>query len=449
VSNASTDGAFTWPHGSPIPFASFFAYNAAALHLLELVQASSPRAGLEFANIVDDESNTTDAETLAYILSVSGDYRWRVGAGPSTSMTSKISSSCKVDFLLSPPGDSLGAKKARQFIDTNHAVLYFHPKSGMLMLRNTRSKPIIYRHGQVTGEDLELVRGSCVLFRERNYLRFGEYEFVVAFNLDKRQHAKFKIHRDYVTFLHNENAYGNYTRPSRHLALVPAQKHYTLGSVRIHNKLLKGLHSDLYSGVHLHTGQPVAVKKMRYTATTMSWFQREIQAADTFRGSCEHVLGMLDRWRMHNGTACKVSCEAPEHQDEYYSLPLAEYDFETMPWTKIKFPGRLGYMYQTLIGLGKLHEKKITHGRIRPRCLMIVSGYESAAGASESRTPFVLPTGAAISLSVSTYSRDKPPPGYWVAPEVWTSTDDFSCTEKADTWCQNGGTTGGPSAHII
>lgn len=40
-----------------------------------------------------------------------------------------------------------------------------------------------------------------------------------------------------------------------------------------------------------------------------------------------------------------------EYFNEYYTLPLAEYNFESMPWSKVDFENRLSYFHQTLVGL--------------------------------------------------------------------------------------------------
>lgn len=423
---------------SAVQFATFSAHNAAAVHLLETVQANPRVACLKPVSVGADD-------TFAYFLSLPGPDepgpavgKWRLGAGHSALLSEKRVASCRVDFLLCPPGNSPGSKRARQSIESIHAVFYFHPDSGMLILRNVRSKPIIYLGGCVDGADLTLRggvgSGSCVLFRERNYLRFGDYEFVLGFNLNLKHYEKFRAQRDLLIFLHNRGIHDGQIRPSQHLAPVPTQEHYTNGHVRVHRKLWEGKHRDLYCGVHLHTGKAIAIKKLRFAKGMLSRVRNEMRVANLFKGSCEHVLGLHDRWRAHcTLSPCRVDeCKLAEHQDEYYSLPLAEYDFETMPWTELDFDGRLGYFHQTLLGLGKLHDKDVMHGRIRPRCLMILPGLRSTASVPDS--PFHLPTRAAISPAVSADGYDKPADGYWVAPEVWASTAGSPYTDKADIW---------------
>ena len=421
-----------------VRFATFYAHNAAAVHLLETVQASAASASL-----------VSDEDTFAYDLvlpspnnagaSQPAASRWRIGSGPSAALAQKRVACCTVDLLLCPPGNSPGARRARGSIKSIHAVIYFHPESGVLVLRNVRDKPIVYQNGDVNANDFPIFGGvkghdSCVLFRERNHLRFGDYEFVLEFNLDPRQLRKFRAQRDALLSR-------NHSLPSRHLAAVPAKDHFRCWNVRIHHKIpqgsqgSRGSHSTVYCGVHLHTGKPVAVKIMRYEKETQQRVRRELSVASLFSKDCTGVLGMLESWCEHSGSPpCRLEkCETPEdHEDVFYSMPLAEYDFETMPWTQLDFEGRIGYLYQTLCGLGQFHDREMIHGRIRPRSLMILPDPKSSASSPTSLRR--LPTGAALSPAVSAHNYDKPRAAIWVAPEVWTSTEDDPYTTKADIW---------------
>ncbi|KAK4190623.1 putative serine threonine protein kinase [Podospora australis] len=416
-----------------VRFASFLPDNAAAVHLLETVLVSSPPPSL----IGDDDA-------IAYLISLpslpsnSDDNHnglmWRIGAGPSPRLIKKGVVGAKVDFLLCPPGNTLGAKKARESIKSVHAILFFHPESGVLSLRNICSKPILYRNGGVNGEDLIIEGGvkgadSCVLFRERNQLRFGDYDFVLEFNLNPKEYAIFRDQRDEILSVHH-------ARPSRHLALVPSPKHSSCLDVRLHHKLSQGSRGPVFCGVHLHTGKPVAVKMLRCDEETSHRIQHELETAALFSDDSDGLLFPTTSWCEHGESPpCRLDkCEAAEdHEDVFLSTPLAEFDFETMPWGQLKSSDRLSYFYQTLSGLGKIHQRGLVHGRIRPRALLISHDYETPASTQAPRSQ--LPTKAAVSLSVSSENHGAPDrAGCWVAPEVWTSSAEKPYDEKADVW---------------
>ncbi|KAK4169449.1 putative serine threonine protein kinase [Cladorrhinum sp. PSN259] len=430
-----------------VQFASFLPDNAAAVHLLEIVQASP--ASSSPACLISDE------DSIAYLLSLpplsdipdgdealaSANGRWRIGAGPSQRLIEKGVACAKIDILLCPPGNSPGTKRARESIKSAHAVLFFHPESGVLVLRNACSKPIIYQYGDADGEDLTIYGGvkgrdSCVLFRVRNCLQFGDYHFVLEFNLDPLNHDRFREQRNAILSLSN-------ARPSQHLALVPTEDHLRCWDIRIHHLLYYGEHgSQIYCGVQLHTGKPVAVKKMRYKRDSQDRIRNEIRVASLFSDSHPGVHGLISSWCEHGDSPpCRLDqCESSEdHEDVYYSMPLAEYDFDSMPWAELDFVQRLSYFHQTLAGLIKLHERDIYHGRIRPNSLLIMPGTTSLHSRERDspipETTHHLPTKAVISPAVSAQPYGKPShPECWIAPEVWTSTAENPCTAKTDIW---------------
>lgn len=429
-----------------VQFASFLPDNAAAVHLLETVQASSSPNSSP-ACLISDE------DTIAYLLSlpplsdlldrddalVAANGRWRIGAGPSQRLIEKGVACAKIDILLCPSGNTPGAKRARESIKSAHALLFFHAESGALVLRNVCSKPIIYQNGDADGGDLMIhggVKGrdSCVLFRERNCLQFGDYHFVLEFNLDPLDHDRFREQRDAILSLNN-------TRPSRHLALVPTEDHLRCWDIRIHHLLSHGSHgSQIYCGVQLHTGKPAAVKKMRYKRDSHHRIRNELRVASLFAESNAGVHGVFSSWCEHGESPpCRLEkCEtSSDHEDVYYSMPLADYDFESMPWAQLDFVERLGYFHQTLRGLIRLHEKEILHGRIRPRSLLIMP--ETPSPQLESpiaeTSNHHLPTKAAISPAATAQPYGKPlHPECWIAPEVYTSTTESPCTSKTDIW---------------
>lgn len=102
---------------------------------IEDVGGGGGDGAVQFASVSADD-------TFAYFLTLPGPDdpgpavgKWRLGAGHSALLSEKRVASCRVDFLLCPPGNSPGSKRVRQSIESIHAVFHFHPDSGMLILR--------------------------------------------------------------------------------------------------------------------------------------------------------------------------------------------------------------------------------------------------------------------------------------------------------------------------
>lgn len=116
-------------------FGTFSPSNAAAIHILDLLQACSPPNQDEQGETIDADASDSD---ILYILSLpqlpsdSSDSSaprfgtWRIGAGPPPFLRKK-EVNCEVEFLLCPPGNTRSSKFCRQFIGSVHAVLYLHP----------------------------------------------------------------------------------------------------------------------------------------------------------------------------------------------------------------------------------------------------------------------------------------------------------------------------------
>lgn len=414
-----------------IQFATLRPGNAAALHLLEAVHDSDAPTPC----LINEEDGIAYLFSLPPLPIDSDDSpaplgKWRVGAGPSPSLPKTQTRCSKVDILLCPPGSSHGSKHARKSIKSIHAMLLFHPESGSLLLRNVCSLPIIYESGDVNGDDLTLRGGgpdsSCVLLRQSNYLHFGEYDFILEFRLQPQ---------DYNTFIAERNRLCQ-IRPATRLAPVPNEQHFTLWDVRVHGEISNRPFESVHYGIHLHSGRPVAVKRIVYKAgrETGRRARAELQVASTSCGTSAGVLGMITSWCGHGESPpCWIERDGragrPQEDDEdvFYSMPLAESDFEALTsaqWRKLGDSTRLGYFYQTLSGLDKIHSRGFIHGRIRPKSLMIISypGHRP-------------PTKAAITSAICTRNYGLPDhTGYWVAPEVWTSSKETCYSSKADVW---------------
>lgn len=413
------------PVGSDVKFALFSADNEAAIHLLETIQCK-----------ISPPTLKSDESAIGYQLSIPlacdapgfGRFRWRIGAGPSPALVEKGLCHCEPDILLCPPGRTPSSTAVRRFIKDIHATIYFHPSSGVLLLKTHSSRPIIYEQGDVNDDDLILDasgrRNTCVLRRERNYFRFGQYRFVLEFIAGDQDRDKVKIQLD-------ENLGCQYhgLPPSRLLNFIPTPHSETSWNIWLHQKIPN---SSITSGVDILTGRPVAVKNMEIKSKTRQYMLHRLQVACQYRDRPDKgVLGVLDTWCDHKTSPpclfSKRNKPSSRCQHAFYSMPLAEHDFLNMPWVKIETNTRLLYFYQTLLGLAELHRQDIAHGNILPESLLILGDTKDASTASDRS----LSKQAVISLCIR--RLEKPDASVCVAPEVWENQNQINET-KADIW---------------
>lgn len=111
-------------------------------------------------------------------------------------------STVEPEILLSPPLESPSASIARQHIKDFHASIFFHPHSGALIFETRASGGVVYDKG-MNGNDLKLIksRGNdpnrlCVLWQKKNYLRFGEYWFVLEICVKDEDMKQFQNFQD-------------------------------------------------------------------------------------------------------------------------------------------------------------------------------------------------------------------------------------------------------------
>ncbi|KAL9471947.1 hypothetical protein ACSS6W_009888 [Trichoderma asperelloides] len=422
---AAPDGVPTEEAGD-IQFAVFSADNEAAIHLLETVECKASPPTLK-----------SDENAIGYQLSLplscdsfdSGRFRWRIGAGPSPALIEKELCHCKPDILLCPPGRTPSSAAVRRFVKDIHATIHIHPRSGVLLLKTHSSRPIVYEQGDVDDGDLILDasarRNTCVLRRERNYLRFGRYRFVLEFVASDQSRKSLNSQLD-------ENLGCCYSglRPSQLLSFIPRSHSETSWNVWLHQKIPN---SSIISGIDIYTGWPVAVKQLETRAKGRQHMRRRLQIANQYKDKLHKgVLGVIDVWCGHKSSSpCLFSrrSEAVDYcRHTFYSVPLAEHDFLNMPWAKIDINTRLLYLFQTLEGLSEIHRQHITHGNILPESLLILADAkgEPLPGAN------ALPKRAAISLYIQPLGK-KPSASVCVAPEVWKSKENLDHS-KADIW---------------
>lgn len=362
-----------------IPFITFSAANDAATLLFELIQAKgSP------PHLVSDE------DSIGYQLSLplladdpdSDDtgldpnyLGWEIGAGTPPAMLDKGLRRDDPPLLLCPPGATPASKAIRKYIKDVHASIYLHQNTGVLMLKALCDRPIIYEQGDIHDNDLELRLDewgnstTCVLRRERNYIRIGPYRFVLRFNTQSPEtNQRFITHMN--TKLKSE--YHGLVR-SRLFNFLPTGSSYTRTrwNIWLHQQIPT---TEITTGVNIYTGQPVAIKKLRNKDTIMNQLRMALRINDKPKSG---ILGIIDVWCDHQTSPpCLIHSQGSNlHAGchyTYYSMPLASYNFLDLPWSKLEVNKRLLYLHQTLLALAELHDQQLVHGNIRPGSLLIM-----------------------------------------------------------------------------
>ncbi|PTB72281.1 hypothetical protein M440DRAFT_1433858 [Trichoderma longibrachiatum ATCC 18648] len=358
---------------SPMPFVVFAGANAAAKHLLELIRVTTSSPTLE-----------TSGQQARYAITVpvwptekgSSILKWTIGSGvPPTPAGNDLSaaSTAPPDILLCPPGASDSASSARQDISPLHAALYFHPRSGGLVFENRSGSLIVYEGGDRNGQDVTLTKHTTmqtVLWKQDNYLQFGEHRFVVSFVAKSSDEAYIgQQFDDIIGCLYDSLA------PSTLFNFAPRPDAKLQWYIAIHKLFPSG---RLTAGTDVRTGQPLAVKRVskidmlarRQIVTRLQVMYR------TDIGPQEGIMKALDVWcevgrlshNLHHEQGGPCRCQWIE-----YSMPIAEHSFQDMPWQQVKADDRIRYFRQTLIGLAKLHESGIAHGHITPTSLLLLT----------------------------------------------------------------------------
>ncbi|EHK23016.1 uncharacterized protein TRIVIDRAFT_230726 [Trichoderma virens Gv29-8] len=408
-----------------VNFAVFAAANTAAIHLLEIIQSQLSPPTLEL-----------HGDTIGYQLSIpllldKQNFRgaWRIGAGPPRAIIEKGLDHLKPDILLCPPEGSASARIARKAIQALHASLHFHSESGVLMLKTTSttsSRCITYEHGDMDNQDLELIAPktqTCVMRRSQNFLRFGDYRFVLEFVVQSQHKDKIKAYSTGYPGLY----------PSLALNPAPMRHSKTCFNVWLHNKIPN---TSVTSGINIYTGEPVAVKQLQTKTALLPYTSKRLEIAHIYHERLDKgVLSIIDVWCEHNSSPPCFFNDDDQGDDDccgrvFYSMPLAKYNFCDLPWEHINFENRLALFYHTLSGLAELHQQSITHGSISPESLLILSESKLTTLVNGQSAP----RRAVISLSMQK-RKTKPKASVCIAPEVWECDGNGNLDEtKLDIW---------------
>ncbi|KAK1252831.1 hypothetical protein MKX08_004018 [Trichoderma sp. CBMAI-0020] len=387
-----------------VNYITFSAANPMAIHLLESVLQSSSAP----------QTLICDKKSIGYQLQIpsqsdhhdTGDSTWQVGAGSIV----KGAQSREPEILLCLQEESPGSDTARKSISPIHASLYFVESGALVLQTHCDERPIIYEQGGIYGRDSELrAKGieKCVMQHTQNFLRFGDYRFVLEFVTKDAGQASGEAQSSNL----GNDSHGLY---------------YPIHYVTSYNIWRPQQHTSRTSGVNIYTGEPVAVSTVQLDKMSKKARNLLRMARQYLDKPHKGVLGVFDAWCDHrrlglmffSGQRKPLGCCVQIS----YSTPLAKYNFRSMQWADFEYQQRLLYFYQTLTGLAELHQRRMFHGRIIPESLLLVEDAKDATPGKMS---------AFLSLPIG---PEKHSTSVCTAPEILTvgtgKTDNF----KADVW---------------
>ncbi|KAL6691297.1 kinase-like domain-containing protein [Trichoderma pleuroticola] len=363
----------------PVHSISFSAANTSAIHLLESLSYTTAAP----SNLKRDKRAIRYHLQIPSLLSSNYDANepiWELGAGP---VMGSEASSREPEILLCPPEDSLGTETARRFIAPIQASLHF-VKSGALILKShCNERPIIYEQGSIHDKDIELRpdgRQTCVMRRARNFLRFGDYRFVLEFVTEERDQDNSQVQPNQPR--HDDDGLD----PVQILGCAPMVYCKTFNNVWFHPIP----HTSRTSGVNIYTGEPVVVTTLRLNSLSKTERKHLLIASQYHDKPHKGVLGVLGVWCDHKRLTRDflVGVEDPVCRSQvHYSTPIAKCNFEIIGRMNVEYQQLLLYLYQTLLGLAELHHRQVSHGRIKPSSLLLLEDTHDAIPAPNQSPP--------------------------------------------------------------
>ena len=176
---------------------------------------------------------------------------WRIGRG-----TSKLKNR-GVDLLVVGPGEySYG-------IDVVHALIQFHPESGVLLLRGVSEiEPVRYYLDRTL---LLYAKDKHVLYQAENRFSLGKLDFKLEYeSLDDLQYSK------YVTVRNKSLQEAGHGNPHPRLIAVPRKPHVKIDNLILHDNLSSGAFGFVCAAVDGLTGVPLALKEVWIRNSSMA-----------------------------------------------------------------------------------------------------------------------------------------------------------------------------------
>ncbi|KAL6896314.1 hypothetical protein GGI43DRAFT_112970 [Trichoderma evansii] len=306
-----------------------------------------------------------------------------------------------------------------------HASFYFVKPGALVLQAHCNQQSIIYEQGGIYDEDVQLQatgREKCVMRRTQNFLRFGDYRFVLEFLSKDGGQVNSEVQPNNI----RHDNHGLYYP----LRLVSAPMIYCAISYNVWLHPIP--HTSRTSGVNIYTGEPIAVITLENNA--MSRRARSLLriACQCFDKPHKGVLGAIDVWCKHkrlnlsyiSGLETSLYCCSQIS----YSTPLAKYNFRNMQWPYLEYRQRLLYFYQTLLGLSELHQQDTFHGQIMPESLVLVEDVRDAEP-DKNQPPLLR---ALLSLSIDPLGKHLA--SICVPPELCKTGTGKMDKFKADIW---------------
>ncbi|KAL9578163.1 MAG: hypothetical protein Q9212_005894 [Teloschistes hypoglaucus] len=304
--------------------------------------------------------------SLNYASQKVGLASWRVGKGT----TKHKEEDRGVDLLLIGPGNQ------KHKVTDVHAMIRFHPVSGVLMLvgmhdsKHNNKKSIRYEDPTGNGE-IELgYNKQHVLFLRRNAFWIGDLYYIFEFeDLDDDQYRVYRTYRDGLYRAAQLQV------PHPALSAIPRASDKKFGPFIRMGTMSKGAFGWVYAGVDADSGKPLAIKE--HSAKTRNESQDVVAEANigktfsdtigllpTIHAFCEHRELQLSFNDVCRKSAHKI----------YTSSPLAIGDFNTLfRGSQIK-PSKLIEFYRgPLLGLEALHFAGYMHRDVSRGNLLVTS----------------------------------------------------------------------------
>ena len=167
---------------------------------------------------------------------------WRVGKG-----TSKLKDR-GVDLLVTCPG------KYSYDVAMVHALIHFHPESGVLMLRGlSDAQPVEY---DLDKTKLLYAKDTHVLYQKENRFNLGKLRFNLEYEtLDDKEYTK------YIQLRNQGLIQSGRGIPHPRIFAIPQRPHVRIDDLILHDNISSGAFGFVCAAVDAHTGAPMAMKE--------------------------------------------------------------------------------------------------------------------------------------------------------------------------------------------
>ncbi|ORY55901.1 kinase-like domain-containing protein [Pseudomassariella vexata] len=329
------------------------------------------------------------------------DGSWEFGAGSSAGFYRDV------DLLLCPLRalDSLDDAPTDDRINPTIGLISLHPKSGSFLLEAMSEKhPITYLSGDGNTDTVLHHGQTSVLHMTRNRFRFGPFQYLLEFHTQHESRFVAARNRYIADNILPHGGMDIYPQ----LDPLPRQGHHRVRDSVFHRTMAYGAFGMVKSGVHMRTGDAVAIKTLHCKARQIPSVRNELNLAASFTPDTIGIIPTFDTWCEHG---LSPPCFGTAIEDVHLAMPLARYDFDSTPWADVDPKTRLGLFHQTLQGLEAIHDAGIMHRDISPRNLLVLSLDPPEASICDFGK--ALRSGKGHDTTIGPIDT--------VAPEVWTS----------------------------